>query len=499
MIKIFVLFLLINFCFALNILIVSPAIGHSHVQFAGKIANVLIDGGHNVTILEISFDPDVTEVGTERAHTIRYYSESVDYSGFLNLSCKSSVFTPSRKAASDVPMVFEMYKKVCNALVNDNKFWEELNSTKWDIGMTEFVDNCPDGIFEVLKIGKVVMISAVTMFNPTYEAFGIPFIASFMPNMFLPFSDKMTWKQKLLNLYVNYKLNDMFTINSNAQTEMFRKKFDPNFENLLKLRQRKAAITFINTNQFLDVPTLITNKIKYVGGMEVKNAAPINQRLMKIIESSKGFVILSFGTFARSKSVPIQIRNAISMAFKNFPEHTFFWKFDVEDDEIPEFLQNSTNIYLEKWLPQHSMLNHPKCKGFISHAGYNSILEATLAAVPMILVPLFGDQPHNAAVVHQRGLGILLGRENLHEVGITLALKELLKEPQSIYHKNAIEFSQKMKEANKILSPEETVLKYTEYIYKYGNLPELNLASTEISVDLEFYWDEKICMKLELH
>ena len=49
MFKIFILFLLfISSSFGLNILIVSPAIGHSHVQFAGKIADVLIDGGHNV-------------------------------------------------------------------------------------------------------------------------------------------------------------------------------------------------------------------------------------------------------------------------------------------------------------------------------------------------------------------------------------------------------------------------------------------------------------------
>ena len=67
-------------------------------------------------------------------------------------------------------------------MVNDDAFWELINSTKFDIGMTEFVDNCPDGIFEALNIQKVVMISAVTMFNPTYEAFGIPFIASFMPS-----------------------------------------------------------------------------------------------------------------------------------------------------------------------------------------------------------------------------------------------------------------------------------------------------------------------------
>jgi hypothetical protein len=47
------LFLLLFFAFysttwTLNILMYSPGIGSSHVHFLGRIADILIDGGHRV-------------------------------------------------------------------------------------------------------------------------------------------------------------------------------------------------------------------------------------------------------------------------------------------------------------------------------------------------------------------------------------------------------------------------------------------------------------------
>ena len=78
----------------------------------------------------------------------------------------------------------------------------------------------------------------------------------------------------------------------------------------------------------------------------------------------------------------------------------------------------------------HKILSHeghPKLAAFITHGGWNSILEATREGVPMIVIPLFADQFGNSKRVEKRGLGIGLDKFNLTERNIYNALNEILK------------------------------------------------------------------------
>uniref|UniRef100_A0A914E7W3 glucuronosyltransferase n=1 Tax=Acrobeloides nanus TaxID=290746 RepID=A0A914E7W3_9BILA len=340
----------------LKIFIFAPTFGYSHILFAGRIADVLIDGGHNVTILQPSFDPDVTEPGTDRAKTIFFTSKNIDYSVVMNMSSKTSaVFYPGRNTGADVVTLFKVKRQLCEDLLDEKDLIAELRNEKFDVGMTEFIDYCGDGFLETIGIDRQITLSAVTFFEPIYDTFGLPKLASFVPHLLLPFSDQMNWKQKLINLFVHYKIDGLYREHVEAETEIFRRKFKEDMEDLLTIRKRKTAMAFLNIDENLEIPPLMTTKIRLIGGIKPRNIAPIPESLLTTIQKYKGFVLLSFGTFARASMIPSHIQEALMKTFEKFPDFLFLWKHDLEKDETL-LKSGNTNFLPMKWLPQYALL-----------------------------------------------------------------------------------------------------------------------------------------------
>ncbi|KAL0400671.1 UNVERIFIED_CONTAM: UDP-glycosyltransferase 88B1 [Sesamum latifolium] len=56
-------------------------------------------------------------------------------------------------------------------------------------------------------------------------------------------------------------------------------------------------------------------------------------------------------------------------------------------------------LVLKSWAPQVAVLNHESVGGFVTHCGWNSVLEAVWAAVPMVTWPLYAEQKMNRVVL----------------------------------------------------------------------------------------------------
>ena len=59
------------------------------------------------------------------------------------------------------------------------------------------------------------------------------------------------------------------------------------------------------------------------------------------------------------------------------------------------------------WAPQLKILSHPSVGGFLSHGGWNSILESLWCGVPIMVWPMYAEQELNARnIVGELGLGV---------------------------------------------------------------------------------------------
>ncbi|XP_073027517.1 mogroside IIIx synthase-like [Primulina eburnea] len=95
----------------------------------------------------------------------------------------------------------------------------------------------------------------------------------------------------------------------------------------------------------------------------------------------------------------------------------FIWviKFSFEDkrvtleEALPRgFLKrvNGRGMVVEGWVPQAKILSNPNIGAFASHCGWGSVTESLYYNVPVIAMPCRYDQPINARLVVEAGVGV---------------------------------------------------------------------------------------------
>ncbi|CAJ2664874.1 unnamed protein product [Trifolium pratense] len=95
----------------------------------------------------------------------------------------------------------------------------------------------------------------------------------------------------------------------------------------------------------------------------------------------------------------------------------------------PGFMERTKEqgMVIPSWAPQIQILSHKSIGGFLSHCGWNSILESVMHGVPLITWPLYAEQKMNAILPSQ---GLKVGiRPRVNENGIVerVEVSELIK------------------------------------------------------------------------
>ncbi|CAN0902870.1 UDP-glycosyltransferase 88A1 [Linum grandiflorum] len=90
---------------------------------------------------------------------------------------------------------------------------------------------------------------------------------------------------------------------------------------------------------------------------------------------------------------------------------------------LPEgFLERTRErgLVVKSWAPQVAVLGHDSVGGFVTHCGWNSVLEAVRAGIPMVAWPLYAEQKLNRVMLVEE-IKIALSMEESDEGGFVKA------------------------------------------------------------------------------
>ncbi|RIB27480.1 Glycosyltransferase Family 1 protein [Gigaspora rosea] len=134
-------------------------------------------------------------------------------------------------------------------------------------------------------------------------------------------------------------------------------------------------------------------------------------------------------------------------SFLNAHPRTIYFALGTNAIISPQNLANSSSqitcilnneyphIHISKFSPQLAILSHVNTKLFLSHGGAGSSHESMYTATPMLVLPIFGDQPRNAELLESAGIALSISRANLQVDDIVSKVKRLLNEES--FKKNA--------------------------------------------------------------
>lgn len=104
-----------------------------------------------------------------------------------------------------------------------------------------------------------------------------------------------------------------------------------------------------------------------------------------------------------------------------------FWIYTITEPCL-EKVQCENNVTDVR--PLSVFTGHPNVKVFITHGGLMGTMEAVYNGVPMVAIPLFGDQFHNVKNFEEEGIALRVDYTAIKKETVLKALREVLENPR---------------------------------------------------------------------
>lgn len=403
-----------------KILAVFPTSARSHYIVGSALMKELARRGHEVTVIN----------PFPQKKPLKNYRD-IDTSGTEDI------------VKDLVPNLFEMADlSVWESITLTNKFGQMLTNLtlqhpnvkkliasdeQFDLVIMEsFLNDAHLGFAHRFK-APCVALSTFGASRWTNDMVGTPSPTSYVPHPFLSFTDRMSFVQRIGNMLMTIMDAVLgHVLDFPVQSAMYEASFPDPKPPLEELRRTAVSLVLLNNHFSLSYPRPYVPNMVEVGGMHVnRKPKPLPEDIQQMLDDAPhGVIYFSMGSNIQSTQLPVEKREAILRVFAKLKQKVL-WKW--EDETLPN---RPDNVVVKAWWPQDDILAHPNVRLFITHGGLLSTTESMYHGVPVIGIPVFGDQYLNMAKAERTGYGLLLPYQEISEERLARAINRVLGEPQ---------------------------------------------------------------------
>ena len=406
----YIIFLLISiqaFLTEAGNVVIFPMMSRSQLLNAARIATILADDGHNVTIaIPTNDEPDIKK---SPAYNLIFYKTSMSRENEQRVYKEAAKFTPLNLLLGRAPTTMtEVMTQRCRGVLFDEEFIEMVSDLKLDMAIVHLAVPCI--IAPLVRMGVPFMdfCSVPLMHAMCGYPHRVPAPPSYVPDG--PYqSIPHSFSERLLNslIYTFMPLVFNYGIIGPVQKELYRyqEQHQLPYENTVQLRS-KASFLLVHGDLSFETVRPSLPKVVYIGGIQCDAPKPLEGELKDFIDGVSddylGTIVFSLGGVLNTEGLPRHFIDTFMEVFRQMPTYQVVWKLK----SIPDGLVVPNNVKIVDWMPQQDLLGHTKTKLFITHGGIQGSFESICHGVATLGIGIFGDQVGNIQVLKRKGMAL---------------------------------------------------------------------------------------------
>lgn len=257
----------------------------------------------------------------------------------------------------------------------------------------------------------------------------------------------------------------------------------PSFE----VMRRRVVLALNNHHMISEGPIApLLPSMLDIGGIVMEQSTV--QSTLDVRLANRPFIIFSLGTRFTWRTASIHFERSFTEAFAQLSEYDIYWTYDGSNASGINLTH--THIKLAKWWPQATLLSQPGVRLFITHGGKGSLSEALHHGVPLLGLPLVGDQRANLRKMQNKGWGLTIDMHNISQLVLLNAIKRVLTVAE---FKNSIK-RDSLLYRDRPLSASNLTTYWLEYVIRHQGAQHLYSPARELNLWQYYLLDVRLLL-----